>query len=313
MGFSTATGQPKSKLPAQKTTLDAFFKSPLASSSKGKPKGERARAGTGTGRSKDEPVELLSSDDEEHQPASKKVKVQPKQEEVASDLSPRLNKGKRRALDSSSTVEGRHPAKSLALPPKAVANPSSLASKINVLSTSAVAGDDAAPSTSFKLIKAPVYVPSSSPPPIVHPTAPLLPTLPSCRSFSPDWPDDVPDLLGEEDEEWRDDEQGSQLDPDEEDEDMDEVLVEEGQAHEPRQAGGLGDDREGDSEVECLEDEAESQASVSFISKRACAALAAGPDLLFPSLRRPPPTNRSRPSVTRSHQNPSRPPTPSRS
>lgn len=271
MGFSTATGQPKSKLPTQKTTLDAFFKSPSALSSKGKPKGGRARPGTGSGWTKDEPVELLSSDDEQHQPASKKVKIlQPKEDEDASDLSPRLDKGKGRASVDSPTVDERHPpVKSLAIPPRAVVNPNSLASKINVLSTSAIAGQDAGPSTSFKLTKAPVYVPSSSPPPIVRPTAPLLPTLPSCRGFSPDWPDDVPDLLGDEEDEWRDDEQGSQLDPDEEDENMDEVLVEEEQAHEPRRAGGLGDDGEGDSEIECLEDEAESRASVSVPFKRA--------------------------------------------
>lgn len=98
-----------------------------------------------------------------------------------------------------------------------------------------------------------------------------LPRLPSCRLPSPDWPSDVDDGPFDVDDllppeldpsadlgEMNDDEQGSQLDPDEDDDELDDVLWDgdDGAEGMARHAGGLGEDDEDadDGEIECLDE-----------------------------------------------------------
>lgn len=243
----------KKQTPFQKTTLHSFFASPdkkqaVAGPSRGVSSSRKA------GGSKDQPVELSSSDDDED--CKPGPSVPPPRKRSRTSQAQSLSGIKvEETVVASGVGKAREAQRSLlASAAEASVDDDDKIEPVVIDSSPVLAFDDDGEGVAgFYAVPSP------------------LPKVPSCRDPSPDWPDDaddakepfdvdgLPDLVhGGADDElgnlMNDDEQGSQLDPDEDDEELDEVGLGDGDEM-ARHTGGLGDDGEDEdgSEVECVE------------------------------------------------------------
>jgi hypothetical protein len=247
------------KLPAQKTTLHSFFASPDNKRAVGRrttlPPPSAGKAAAGAGGSKDQPVELTSSDDDDDDDCKAgPSNPPPRKRSRTAQAQPLPLPTTKLEEGSVKAGKGKGPLAAAALPAVAFAsNDVGCIGPVEIDSSPVLAfDDDGEGGAGFYAVS--------------------LPELPACREPSPDWPDDddeepfdvdgLPDLVpGGVDDElgglMNDDEQGSQLDPGEDDDELDELGLGDGDEM-ARHTGGLGDDGEDDegaSEVECLEEQ----------------------------------------------------------